>query len=376
MKVNKPKLVLSTIGTSLLTQASNFDERKHLNSISNKLENELSPNDIELISKTKATALASLEKGISFVRQASAELNGIGGIYPDISPINDKDQHILIATDTYIGMETANIVYRYLTERRFNVNSVPIPNLSTRSKSGFSDGIKFLLKFCDETLPGYHEVGYEIIFNLTGGFKSLQGVLNTVGMFYADKIMYIFETANELLEIPRLPVQIDQEVFKNNAKYFLLLSEGYKIEHHIIADIPETLIDSVDDIVMLSVWGELLWNNVKKDILSSKLIELPYIKFEESFKRDFNSHQVDTDKVKLMETLAKIANLLKNDNGNIRGLKADGGILYEDMKNNRVDGNPIGHFRITQSIRASCMSENGFLKLRHFGNHDYVNNNP
>ena len=42
-------------------------------------------------------------------------------------------------------------------------------------------------------MPGYRQSHYRVVFNLVGGFKSLQGYMNTLGMFYADEIIYIFE---------------------------------------------------------------------------------------------------------------------------------------------------------------------------------------
>ncbi|MBK8043622.1 MAG: hypothetical protein IPK21_13770 [Haliscomenobacter sp.] len=87
------------------------------------------------------------------------------------------------------------------------------------------EAIKDLLKWCDETLPGYRTAGYEIIFNLTGGFKSLQGYLNTIGMFYADRIVYIFESGQEVIAIPKLPVKLEMGIFYEQASIFLQLSQ-------------------------------------------------------------------------------------------------------------------------------------------------------
>jgi hypothetical protein len=47
-----------------------------------------------------------------------------------------------------------------------------------------------------------------VVFNLTGGFKSLNGYLQTVAMISADRCAFLFEGAPELMEIPRLPVRL------------------------------------------------------------------------------------------------------------------------------------------------------------------------
>lgn len=73
--------------------------------------------------------------------------------------------------------------------------------------------------------------------------------------------------------------------------------------------------------------------------------------------------------------LARVSVLL--DEGGVARLKQDGGLQYEDYQNRRsADGRPIGHFRLTQGRRVSCIAEGGSLRLRHFGAHDQVNNNP
>jgi hypothetical protein len=80
--------------------------------------------------------------------------------------------------------------------------------------------------------------------------------------------------------------------------------------------------------------------------------------------------------VKLQETLAKVSRLLAEGGGSTQPLKQDGGLQYEDFKSRAENGHPIGHFRVTQSVRVSCIARDGGLLLRHFGAHDFVNDNP
>jgi hypothetical protein len=71
-----------------------------------------------------------------------------------------------------------------------------------------------------------------------------------------------------------------------------------------------------------------------------------------------------------------VATQLEESEGNTAPLKQQGGIQYDNYAGKRLGKQPIGHFRISRGIRVSCMAENGGLTLRHFGAHDYVNNNP
>lgn len=98
--------------------------------------------------------------------------------------------------------------------------------------------------------------------------------------------------------------------------------------------------------------------------------------YTDSFQRDFRAAATTADKGKLQETLAKASRLLAEANGGTQLLKGDGGLQYEIFTNKHSNERPIGHFRVTQSIRVSCIAHAGGLQLRHFGAHDYVNDNP
>lgn len=353
-----PKLILSSVGTSLLTQQASKEESDQLRPQANKTKAETSPEVMAMIETLKNRARQKLTSSdAAIIRRASAELNGIYGIYDNRLPQRIRDMHFLLATDTAQGQATAEIVRDFLATQGLTADVYTPEHLSAASTEQFSDGIKAVLKWCDETLTGYKQQGYEIIFNLTGGFKSLQGYLNTIGMFYADRIVYIFETGDRLIEIPRLPVELPTKIFETHAEKFLLLTAGHALPVSQFAGIPESLYDAADgQVMMLSVWGELLWNKTKAEILSKTLIELPRLSYKPSFKEEFSYTTTVTDKIKLQETLATVSHLLQQENGNLRRLKADGGLRYETYTNKTAAGYDIGHFRIGQGPRGQLCS--------------------
>ncbi|MGB6299207.1 MAG: CRISPR-associated protein, partial [Rivularia sp. (in: cyanobacteria)] len=88
---------------------------------------------------------------------------------------------------------------------------------------------------------------------------------------------------------------------------------------------------------------------------------------------DYNRVREKHKRVKLQETLANVSRLLNESNGDAAILKQHGGIKYDKYTNK---GN-IDHFRITQSVRVSCVFSQGKLNLYHYGEqHDDINNNP
>ena len=136
-------------------------------------------------------------------KNLSAELNGIISIYNDQK--GENDIHFLIITDTFIGTKAGDFLKSLLQKLyKSNFNVLLIDKMNTKNTKNFLDGIEILINKCEDILPGYKESGYEVVFNLTGGFKSIQGYMNTIGMFYADELVYIFEAGKELIKIPKL----------------------------------------------------------------------------------------------------------------------------------------------------------------------------
>lgn len=375
-----PRLVISTVGTSLLYKqidSQNTDESDWGNILSNYANSKFYeiPDEVKAIIKTlKDRAIDTLNQAdIKTLRKVSAELNGIYGLYNNQIENGIQDFHWLIATDTAQGETTANIVKSFLENKKLIVNTYQPYQLSTLNTQKFNEGIDKLLNWLDEDIiPNYQEAGYTISFNLVSGFKSLQAYLNTFGMFYADEMIYIFEGENsELIRIPRLPIQIDYSGI--SPVKFALMEGGNWLPRSEVDDVPEALIFPVDNEVTLSEWGNLIWKQGKEDLLSNELLPFPRLKYQNSFIHDYQKINQNKEKVKLQEVLAKVSSLLKRNNGDTASLKQDGGLLYDIYTNKRG----IAHFRVTQGLRVSCIpDEQGNLILRRYGNEPDVNQNP
>ncbi|MBW4619371.1 MAG: CRISPR-associated protein [Cyanosarcina radialis HA8281-LM2] len=266
------RVIISSIGTSLLTNQinrSNLDEKdwySHLRDTAN-LDREETPGDVKQIIaalKQRADEQLSVAK-IPQIRRASAELNGIYGIYRENLTQGREDIHFLIATDTAQGKTTAKIVADFLRKQGLNNTNIYAPSgLSMASTEVFSLGIDALIVWLQDTVPPLKRDGYKIYFNLVGSFKSLQGYLNTIGMFYADEIIYIFEGESaELITIPRLPIRVDLSAIAPYKLQLALLDAGAGLGRDETAGIPEAMLAEVDDKITLSTWGQLIWNQCK-----------------------------------------------------------------------------------------------------------------
>lgn len=379
------RFVLSTIGTSSLTnQVSNDDPsewRPLLRDSANRKMAELD-SETKIVIDTLANRAFEqlLEDNVQMNRRISAELNGIYGIYNGRLPQNSPDQHYLICTDTAQGQKTGELITDFLRNQGFSVSIYTPEGFSTKDTAAFTTGIKELIRWLEENVPWRRESGYRVIFNLVGGFKSLQGYMNTFGAFYADEVIYIFEAETaDLITIPRLPIQIDTTVIQEHLTEFALMAAGKLYPRRELSDLPETLLEFLEEDddetdTGLSAWGTLIWNRTKADLLAKELLPFPRLRYARTFHNDFNRENDPKARLKLQETLAIVAYTLEKDGGHTSDLIGSS-LNYEKLRGEAGKAG-IHTFRITQAARVSCTVADGGLTLRHYGGHDYVYKNP
>ncbi|WP_155082830.1 CRISPR-associated protein [Cyanobacterium aponinum] len=370
------QIIISSVGTSLLTHQidrTHPDERNWYNLLRDtaNLTLENTPENVKnIIYILKNRAIEKLNSSsIVQIRDASAELNGIYGFYDNNLTLgkNGNDFHWLICTDTLQGKTTGEIVESFLKNNGISSECLIPQGLSTINISSFSNGIDNLLTQLENII--YQDKTVKVCFNLVGGFKSLQGYLNTIGMLYADEIIYIFEGKNsELIRIPRLPIKVDESIIEPNIIEFALMSQG-EISANKIKNIKESLVYIMDNEATLSNWGKVIWNNCKHKFLTQELLNFPFIKYTSSFINDYNNITLEQEKIKLQETLAKVSYLLSTNNGNRAVLRNDKALQYETFNNKSID-----HFRVTgKNYRVSCEpTDNNILLLRYYGTHDHI----
>lgn len=206
----------------------------------------------------------------------SAELNTLITYYDHVLPKNTGDQHYLLCSDTYQGKATAEMVKAWLEKNHMIAEVKVCQDLNTNNLENFHIAMVELISWCHAILQPWRDNSKnKIIFNLTGGFKSVQGFLQTIGMFYADEILYIFQSSKELLRIPRLPITLDgnaKKIVEDNLPIFRLLAMNKQLPVSQCTNIPETLLFPLDQNVILSTWGNLIWQQVKSDFYQKELL--------------------------------------------------------------------------------------------------------
>jgi putative CRISPR-associated protein (TIGR02619 family) len=271
-------LIVSTCGTSLLTHQATSHLRDFLARTANSRLQDLAENDrVELQSRLDQQTQALSEADIPAARRLSAELNGLLAFYEHQPARGKHDVHLLMHTDTFQGEAVANVLCDWLRQQGLQATPQQIAGLNTADIDSFRAGLNELVSWAEQTLPGYRRSGFRVVFNLVAGFKTLQGFMQTLGMFYAEELLYIFEGSDQLLRIPRLPIQIEDaavNAMRDHLRLFRLLDP--KLSTLPAADcaaIPETFLYRFDNEVELSPWGRLVWSRHKSQFYTQHVLD-------------------------------------------------------------------------------------------------------
>ncbi len=181
----------------------------------------------------------------------------------------------------------------------------PVPGLQTASFDDFQLALSDIAGRYSEEIHRYKQSGYRIIFNLTGGFKSVNNFLQAMASLYADESIYVFERTDELLTIPRLPIEIDRKIFEKHLDLFRRVELGIAGATEIPDEIPESLLFSERNEVMLTPYGELLWQKMKMELYGNRLISplIDRIRYSESFKRQFEKFDSDDERRQINQSI-------------------------------------------------------------------------
>lgn len=265
----KPNLMVSTVGTSVLTNGADKETFNLIRLYANAIRPEDMPAEaLHLLRKRVIEVSGNLGQVVDFAdaSRASAELNAIIRFYD--GQLNCKgDFHYLLATDSWLGEAAAEVLKKWLEAKGLVVQVHRQRDLRTDNLDVFKIGLSDLVRWCAETVQGYRNSGYRVVFNLNGGFKSILGFLQTLAMFYADETIYIFEVGNELLRIPRLPVTLSvTDEIRKHIRVFRRLAMQLPVEATELGDIPETFLLRMEEETALSSWGEIVWDQAKKEL--------------------------------------------------------------------------------------------------------------
>lgn len=189
----------------------------------------------------------------------------------------------------------------------------PPPNRSAHRVGliPFQAALSDLVQWCESEIGGYRK-SHHVVFNLTGGFKSIQGFLQTLAQFYADETVYIFETGTELLRLPRLPLKMAaDDTVRRYLAAFRRLALGLSTDDAFLEGIPETLLMRIDGQVCLSPWGDLVWAQTRKELYAREVFSPAKVTQLLSFGKDFQKSVTGLEAGRMLMVNERIDDLIR-----------------------------------------------------------------
>jgi len=299
-----PKVFVSPCGTSILTNQISSDLRSVLLKTANLKEEELTPEQHSAISQhiqQRKETLLNSSISLEEIKKMSAELNGIITYHDGEFPDSSQQQHYLLVSDTYQGEQVGELVVAWLESQGVIASKIKIPDLATSDPETFRSAMSELIRWSDETLTGYREQNWHVIFSLTGGFKGVNGFLQTIAMFYAHESVYIFQSSSQLLRIPQLPITIDKEgIVGKHLTAFRKLNVKLPVPRQEWEALPEILLIQWDDQVELSEWGDLVWLQAKPTYYEQELLSPLNSRLEYSERFQKQARELKRDRLALV----------------------------------------------------------------------------
>lgn len=263
-------LLLSTCGTSVLTNRAPDEMRRWLSTIANRAA--LDADETARLDAHAGARRAELLRADERGRRAlSAEINGIAATLERFKP--QRVQHVLVHTDTAIGKAAKQLVADALRSGGHDVQQLTAGGLRTDDADSFREAVAELTGGIEE-YGAWRDDGWTLVFNLTGGFKAINAYLQALGMLHADRCVFLFESSPALMEIPRLPIQLaDVDTVRKHLTFFRRLKLGYPVDASEARGVPEALLLLDGDRAATSVWGDVVWERARKIIYAERILE-------------------------------------------------------------------------------------------------------
>lgn len=158
------------------------------------------------------------------LEETSAEIKTL--VKAGISP---EDNVYLLSTDTKDGKIASNILKTFISGvlNNSNVKELIVEGLQVEDSRKFRDeGIKNLISLIQKII--IDETPSDFYLIISGGFKAVVPYLTIAGMLYDIAVLYIFESTDELIKLPPVPIKFDYALIDSIKELlFRMDSEGY-----------------------------------------------------------------------------------------------------------------------------------------------------
>ena len=285
MTFHKPRLVISTVGIGLLTNRLSDEDRKLVNLHTNIATNEILPQGVR--DALEAGKISTRNRLADHKYSVAAELASIAAIFgwhdgqaPLLQP---GDEIQLITTDTHVNHACVHAIIEYFDRQGIAVSAIVSKGLQTQDPSELQVALADLTKQLSDVIDLY-QASHEIIFNLTGGFKSISAYLQQTATMFGVTSCYLFEQSRSLIYIPKMPMTLDVQLFVDNERNFQTMRQ-------IALEIPVTDVQCADELLnragvlfldktimggyYLSAWGVVVWQKIRQQRYGRGLLMSP-----------------------------------------------------------------------------------------------------
>ncbi|MDR1836449.1 MAG: putative CRISPR-associated protein [Treponema sp.] len=148
------------------------------------------------------------------LRKLGAEMNVLSRL-----DIEKNDRIVLLASDNAFGKICTDMV-KYACVEAFGlaegavevrrIEGLQVLDARKLRETGLKNLVRTILEYVanDE-----YRWTYDIILNPTGGFKGVVPFITILGMLYGRRCVYLFEFADELINLPPLPFSFDMRLY-------------------------------------------------------------------------------------------------------------------------------------------------------------------
>lgn len=185
--------------------------------------------------------------------------------------ITSSDKVILICTDLIDGKLCGELVKDFLESRQI-VTDHPV-EIKVFEGLQAANGTDFVRKGIRKLLEYLVKLEYEnVIFNVTGGYKSIVPYLALVGMIFNKPVKYIHEDSDDVLILANIPIMLNDELLLNIEdklrgidKRTFITNEEWRSGIDYNDRRYDCLVEEIDGLITLSGIGLLFWERFKKD---------------------------------------------------------------------------------------------------------------
>ena len=265
------KTIITTVGTSVFTNLTKEGYHGDIKNVFDELKqiqfSEWGHNQGDITGKNGLKTL--VENAIQNNHKASAEIESILKIAK-----GEEVKIHLLATDTILSVLAAQIVEKWFEGKQdvtFNATYEQdvIRGLQVENLTDFKKGLRNLVERFYK-IYNANPNPKDYILNITGGYKGLIPFLTLLGQMTKIDLNYKFEETGSLIEIPRLPIKRDDDIFDEYLEVFQEIEEEVEIDgskHYLFVQRAESCLETYNSgkSYTLNALGLLFWEAYKKE---------------------------------------------------------------------------------------------------------------